>query len=218
MFFGGDTMEKWKQIKKLHYSISNLGNVRNDKTNHILKPQKNIYGYNVILLYDNGKPLHCQIHRLVLEAFNPVENIENLQVNHIDCNRSNNNLNNLEWTTPSENCLKKASKQKFYNSKGCYDNFGNYFNSYREAGRYYNISANTVKNDCLRNNKTPRNLSRAKTSSNFSQIGKNLFVFLLFDKLHKLLILRKVKIHLQSYFIVFMCLFHSRIDFTSFLY
>lgn len=142
-------MEKWKQIKNLHYSISNLGNVRNDNTGKQLKPQKNIYGYMVILLYDNGSPLYCQIHRLVLEAFKPVENMQNLQVNHIDNNRSNNNLNNLEWVTPSENCLKKAPKQKFYNSKGCYDNKGNYFNSFREAGRYYNISANTVKNDCL---------------------------------------------------------------------
>ena len=163
-------MEIWKQIKKLHYSISNLGNVRNDITGKQLKPQKNIYGYMVILLYNNGKPSNFQIHRLVMEAFKPIENMEKLQVNHINCNRSNNNINNLEWVTPSENCLKKASKEKFYNSKGCYDNFGNYFNSFREAGRYYGISANTVKNDCLRNNKTNRNISRAKTSRNISLI------------------------------------------------
>lgn len=142
-------MEEWKQIKHLHYSINNFGNIRNDLTGKQLKPQKNIYGYMVILLYDNGKPLHFQIHRLILETFKPVENMQNLQVNHIDNNRSNNNLNNLEWVTPSENCLKKAPKQKFYNSKGCYDNKGNYFNSFREAGRYYNINANTVKRDCL---------------------------------------------------------------------
>ena len=147
-------MEEWKQIKNLHYSISNWGNVRNDNTGKQLKPQKNVYGYMVILLYNNGKPKHYQLQRLVLETFKPVKNMKNLQVNHIDYNRSNNNLNNLEWVTPSENCLKKLPKTKFYNSKGCFDNFGNYFNSYREAGRYYGISANTVKNDCLRNNKT----------------------------------------------------------------
>ena len=150
-------MEIWKQINNLHYSISNLGNVRNDNTNKLLKPQKSVFGYHVILLYDNGKPLNYPIHRLVLMAFNPVENMQNLQVNHIDHNRINNRLNNLEWTTAKENCNKKKLR-KFYNSKGCYDNFGNYFSSYREAGRYYGISANTVKNDCLRNNKTHRNI------------------------------------------------------------
>lgn len=148
ILFGGDTMEEWKQIRHLHYSISNFGNVRNDLTGKQLKPQKNICGYMVILLYDNGKPLHFQIHRLVLMAFNPVKNMQNLQVNHIDHNRANNRLQNLEWTTCKENCNKKKLR-KFYNSKGCYDDKGNYFASFREAGRYYNISANTVKNDCL---------------------------------------------------------------------
>lgn len=120
-------METWKQIKKLHYSISNFGNVRNDSTMQILKPQKNVYGYLHILLYDQGKPKQYRIHRLVLEAFNPVENMQNLQVNHIDNNRSNNNLSNLEWATPSENCRRKIPKEKFYNSQGCFDNFRKLF-------------------------------------------------------------------------------------------
>ena len=125
-------METWKQIKNLHYSVSNLGNVRNDITSKKLKPQKNFFGYLAILLYDNGKPSSFRIHRLVLEAFNPVENMENLQVNHIDHNRENNRLQNLEWTTPKENCSRKKLR-KFYNSKGCYDDKGNYFSSFREA-------------------------------------------------------------------------------------
>lgn len=129
---GGDKMEIWKQIKNLHYSISNIGNIRNDNTGKQLKPQKNSFGYLSILLYDNGKPVQFRIHRLVLEAFNPVENMQNLQVNHIDHNRENNRLQNLEWTTPKENCNKKKLR-KFYNSKGCYDNKGNYFSSFREA-------------------------------------------------------------------------------------
>lgn len=58
-------------------------------------------------------------------------------------------LSNLEWVTSSENCQRKTPKEKFYNSKGCYDDRGNYFNSYREAGKFYNISPNTVKRDCL---------------------------------------------------------------------
>lgn len=159
--------EIWKKVNDFNYSVSNLGRVKNLKSNQILKPQKNLYGYEILLLYKNGKPKMFQVHRLVLMTFNPIENQEKLQVNHIDHNRQNNKLSNLEWVTAKENCKNRKLK-KYYNSKGCYDNFGNYFSSYREAGRFYNISANTVKNDCLRKNKKNRDFSRKKKTSNFS--------------------------------------------------
>lgn len=158
LFRGGQSVEEiWKNlnIQGLEkYQVSNYGRIRNENTSQLLKPQKNIYGYMSIVLYKNlkykkAKPCSFRIHRLVLQAFNPVENMEKLEVNHIDCNRSNNILNNLEWVTCSENCQRKALKESYYNSKGCYDDKGNYFNSYREAGRFYNISPNTVKRDCL---------------------------------------------------------------------
>lgn len=61
-------------------------------------------GYEKIQLVDvNGKRHRYSIHRLVLENFQPVEHMENLQVNHIDGNKLNNNLTNLEWTTCEEN-------------------------------------------------------------------------------------------------------------------
>lgn len=150
-------MEIWKNlnIEGLEkYQVSDKGRIKNAQTGLLLKPQKNIYGYMSILLYKNikfqkTKPCSFRIHRLVLQTFKPVENMEKLEVNHIDCDRSNNLLSNLEWVTTSENCLRKRPKEKFYNSQGCYDDKGNYFNSYREAGRFYGISPNTVKNDCI---------------------------------------------------------------------
>lgn len=51
---------------------------------------------------DNKKKTF-RLHRLVLMAFNPIEGMENLEVNHIDGNKINNKLENLEWCTPSEN-------------------------------------------------------------------------------------------------------------------
>lgn len=150
-------MEIWKTINIKgfeNYQISNCGQIQNKKTGHILKPQKNLYGYMNVLLYkrekfSNVKAFSFRVHRLVLQTFKPVENMDKMEVNHIDCDRSNNNLSNLEWVTKSENCCKKMAKETFYNSKGCYDSNGNFFHSFREAGRFYNISANTVKRDCL---------------------------------------------------------------------
>lgn len=157
-------IEEFKQIKNTHYSISNFGRIRNDRTNKILKAQKNIHGYMVILIYEEGKPKNRQIHRLLLETFKPCENMHKLQVNHIDHNRSNNYIDNLEWVTPSQNCNRKKDRV-FYNSKKCFDNFGNCFESFREAGRFYGISANTVKNDCL--NKTKRQTKSRNVSFHF---------------------------------------------------
>lgn len=153
-------MEIYKQIKNTHYSISNLGNVRNDRTQKQLKPQKNLYGYLSVLIYEEGRPKNRQIQRLVMETFKPCKNMKRLQVNHIDHNRSNNNINNLEWVTAVENCNRKKDKV-FYNSKSCFDNLGNYFESFREAGRFYGISENTVKNDCL--NRTKKVLKNRMT-------------------------------------------------------
>lgn len=148
-------MEEWKKIKDFeNYQISTYGRIKN-KNNKILIPQKNKSGYMSIVIYKHQKfskvkPKCFRIHRLVLETFNPVENMQKLQVNHIDHNRTNNNINNLEWVTAKENCNLKSKKEKYYNSIGCYDEFENYFNSFREAGKFYNISPNTVKRDCYK--------------------------------------------------------------------
>lgn len=146
--------EIWKTIENFeNYEISNKGNIRSKK-NGLLKPQINKNGYKEILLYKKQPPLKTlvksfRIHRLVLQTFNPIENSEKLQVNHIDNDRCNNNLDNLEWVTPMQNCNRKKQKNFYYNSTSCRDELGNIFYSYREAGKYYNISPNTVKRDCL---------------------------------------------------------------------
>lgn len=95
----------WKKIIfnniETIYSVSDDGQVRNDKTNRILS-QRTQQGYKHVGLTVNGKPKSCRVHRLVATAF--IENPENKPyVNHIDGCRSNNNVTNLEWCTPQEN-------------------------------------------------------------------------------------------------------------------
>ena len=94
--------EIYKPIKDYdNYSISNLGNVKNNTNNKLLKIQKSSR-YSTIGLNHNSKTNAFLIHRLVAQAYIPnPENKE--QVNHIDGNKANNLLCNLEWMTQSEN-------------------------------------------------------------------------------------------------------------------
>lgn len=84
------------------YSITEDGHVINIETNKVLKPLLNKVGYLQLGLYISGKQTRKYLHRLIAEAFIP--NPENKpEVNHIDGNKQNNSISNLEWVTPSEN-------------------------------------------------------------------------------------------------------------------
>lgn len=51
----------------------------------------------------DGSKRTFSVHRLVMMAFNPIKDMNELEVNHIDGNKKNNKLENLEWCTTSEN-------------------------------------------------------------------------------------------------------------------
>lgn len=108
-------METFIKIENYNnYSISNLGNVRNDKTGRILKPYIKPSGYKQVQL--GRKTIPQYIHRLVAIAFIP--NIENKpQVNHINGNKGDNRVENLEWVTASENDLAYGYTSRIENRK-----------------------------------------------------------------------------------------------------
>lgn len=95
--------EKWIAIEGFeNYIISNTGKVKNVVKNTEIKGSDNGNGYLKIQFYKNGKIQRKYIHRLVAQHFLP--NPEGkLFVNHIDCNPSNNCVENLEWCTHKEN-------------------------------------------------------------------------------------------------------------------
>lgn len=105
----------WIKIKgKDNYSVNEMGKVRNDKSGRILKTFVKPDGYEVVQMGKRCSPQY--IHRVILEAFIP--NAENKPcVNHIDGNRSNNTLANLEWCTYSENMVAYGHKQRKNNRK-----------------------------------------------------------------------------------------------------
>lgn len=109
-------MEIWKDIKDYEglYQVSNKGRIksleRRCKTakGSRLVPEKiyaqtlDTYGYPIVTLHKNGKRKTMTIHRLVANAF--IENPNNYSsVNHIDENKMNNSINNLEWCTTQYN-------------------------------------------------------------------------------------------------------------------
>lgn len=96
-------MEQWKDIKGFEglYRVSNTGKVFSIRRNIMLKGKIDKYGYEAVVLW-NGKNNYRTVHRLVAEAF--VSKVEGCNVvNHLDCNKRNNNADNLEWTTVQGN-------------------------------------------------------------------------------------------------------------------
>ena len=100
--------EEWRQVVGYqNYEVSSGGRVKNKKTGRILKAI-NRGGYLIVGLSENGKGKTVSVHRLVGLAF--IENpLNKPHINHIDKNRSNNTVSNLEWCTALENNVHKSS-------------------------------------------------------------------------------------------------------------
>ena len=110
-------MEEFRIVDEFdNYSISNLGNVRNDKKGTFIKGRNNGRGYLRVTLFKNGIRQMFSIHRLMGIAF--IENVNNCgEIDHINRNSLDNRLDNLRWVSSSQN---KANRGKFKNTSSTF--------------------------------------------------------------------------------------------------
>lgn len=171
------------------YYITEDGKCYNSNTKKYLKGQynyKNGYlSYNITL--NDGSKKRVYAHRLVAEAYIPNNNRSKTQVNHIDGDKKNNYVDNLEWVTPQENTVhsieNELKKQKhvycFNKDKVLVAEYKNI----KDAANAVNISISIIQQEVLKNIKTlsgnfywsyDKTLGKTK---NYSNLGKGKEVY-----------------------------------------
>ena len=134
------------------YAITEDGQVWSYRKKIFLKSQKAENGYLRVMLYKKGeKRWQPFIHRLVLETFKPVDEMEKLQVNHCNEIKTDNRLENLSWTTAKENCNFGTHNQRVATALSkkvrCIET-GVIYNSINEAAEAIGKAASSLSN-CL---------------------------------------------------------------------
>ncbi|WP_195964653.1 NUMOD4 domain-containing protein [Clostridium cuniculi] len=148
--------EIWKDIKGYEgiYQVSNFGRVkslsryRRSKncyafvSEKIRKLSKDKNGYSIINLNNNGVSKTHKIHRLVMFAFNEKDYFEGAEVNHIDEDKTNNKIDNLEW------CTSKYNSEYSLNKTVICVTTGIVFKSLKEGAKYYGLDDRRISECC----------------------------------------------------------------------
>lgn len=154
--------EIWKDIEEYEglYQVNSLGQIKNVRHNHILKGHKMKNGYITVMLSKNKKHKRKYVHRIVAETF--LDNTDNYKiVNHKDFNRTNNNLNNLEWCSQKYNVLYSYLNNRMplppaQKPKKIKRNDGKIYNSIEEAGKDMKIHPSIICNQLKNRQKTAK--------------------------------------------------------------
>lgn len=128
--------EEWKDIEGYEglYKVSSFGRIKSlyGGEERIMKQANHGHGYLMCALTKNGKLKSFTVHRLVAKAFIP--NPSNLpQVNHIDENKENNRVDNLEWCDGKYNYFYGNHVAQFCKKIAQYDLDGNFIQSFQSA-------------------------------------------------------------------------------------
>lgn len=140
--------EIWRDVSGYegYYQVSNYGRVRStynsyrkgDAEYYVMKGSLDTGGYRQVLLTSNGRPRNFKIHKLVATAFIPNPNGYK-ELNHIDEDKTNNHVDNLEWCTREYNINYGKRTEKTSHKVAQYSLDGeliNIFPSIRSASRY----------------------------------------------------------------------------------
>lgn len=100
-------IERWKWNKKYQVFVSNRGRVKNID-GKVLKAKTTQKGYLAVRVKAKKAIF---IHRLVMETWRPIPNPEEMTVDHLDHNKRNNDIRNLEWVTEEENHKRAINDQ-----------------------------------------------------------------------------------------------------------
>lgn len=100
-------IERWKWNRKYRVFVSNRGRVKNID-GKLLKIKTTSTGYLAVRVATKKAIF---IHRLVMETWRPISNSEEMTVDHLDHNKRNNDIRNLEWVTEKENRKRAANDQ-----------------------------------------------------------------------------------------------------------
>ena len=146
-------MEKWKEIAGTdgRYEISTQGRIKSNITGRILKTYVNSAGYILATFPVDGVKKRRQVHRLVADAFIPNPDGKPF-INHIDANRTNNHIENLEWCTGSENArhsFKLGISKRFpHHEKAVMRSDGVEFPSMSAAARALGVPYSYIRDVC----------------------------------------------------------------------
>ena len=117
ILFKGEAFYKTKELDFLFVSIK--GEVFNNITGNVHKRYKHSNGYEDVCVSYNGSVKHFLVHRLVANTFIPNPG-NKLEVNHIDSNKINNHISNLEWVTRDENARHAATNNLMPSGYKCW--------------------------------------------------------------------------------------------------
>ena len=143
--------EIWKDIEGYegYYQVSNLGNVKNTKSDKVLKPLHNGNGYFQVAIRKDGVPKkRYLVHRLVARTFFSDFSAD-LEVNHKNGNKADNRLCNIELVTRSENLIHRTYELEVFGIANkpkpirCVDT-GVVYRSIREAARTVKTSQSNI--------------------------------------------------------------------------